>query len=152
MLWVNLVMDTLASLALATEPPTEDLLKRKPYGRNKSIISTTMLKNMIGHTIYQLAILFALVWFIEDWMQVDSIIKYNDINKLGNPSVHFTIIFNAFVLMTLFNELNARKIHNERNILAGIHKNPVFLGIWLFCFAGQVGEFSKITSFITSYF
>ena len=35
MLWVNLVMDTLASLALATEPPTEDLLKRKPYGRNK---------------------------------------------------------------------------------------------------------------------
>ena len=62
MLWVNLVMDTLASLALATEPPTESLLKRAPYGRNKPMISLTMLKNIIGHSIYQLAVLFALVW------------------------------------------------------------------------------------------
>jgi P-type Ca2+ transporter type 2B len=63
MLWVNLVMDTLASLALATEPPTEDLLKRKPYGRKKSIISITMIKNIFFHTIYQLSILFCLVWY-----------------------------------------------------------------------------------------
>lgn len=63
MLWVNLVMDTFASLALATEPPTPDLLKRKPYGRTKNIISLTMLKNMIGHTIYQLVVLFCLVYF-----------------------------------------------------------------------------------------
>jgi len=62
MLWVNLVMDTLASLALATEPPTEDLLKRKPYGRNKSIISITMIKNIFFHTIYQITVLFGLVW------------------------------------------------------------------------------------------
>lgn len=62
MLWVNLVMDTLASLALATEPPTEDLLKRKPYGRNKSIISYTMMKNMLGHAVYQLIVLFFLVY------------------------------------------------------------------------------------------
>jgi magnesium-transporting ATPase (P-type) len=62
MLWVNLVMDTLASLALATEPPTPDLLKRKPYGRTKPMISPTMLKNIIGQGIYQLAILFALVF------------------------------------------------------------------------------------------
>ena len=62
MLWVNLVMDTLASLALATEEPSPDILERKPYGRNKSIISLTMIKNMIFQTIYQLAFLFARVW------------------------------------------------------------------------------------------
>ncbi len=62
MLWVNLVMDTFASLALATEPPTEELLERRPYGRNKAMISLTMLKNICGHAIYQLAVLFALVW------------------------------------------------------------------------------------------
>ena len=61
-LWINLVMDTLASLALATEPPTEQLLKRKPYGRDQNIISITMLKNMIGMTIYQLIILFGLTF------------------------------------------------------------------------------------------
>lgn len=71
-------------------------------------------------------------------MQVDSVIKYHDIIKLRDPSLHFTIIFNAFVLMTLFNELNARKIHNERNIFQGIQNNMFFLVIWLFCFIGQV--------------
>ena len=62
MLWVNLVMDTLASLALATELPTESLLDRAPYGRTKPMISSTMLKNITFHTIYQISILFGLVW------------------------------------------------------------------------------------------
>ena len=62
MLWVNLVMDTLASLALATEPPTEALLERKPYGRDKSILSFTMVRNILFHAIYQLLVLFLLVW------------------------------------------------------------------------------------------
>ena len=62
MLWVNLVMDTLASLALATELPTEDLLKRAPYGRDKPIISITMMKNIIGMTFYKCVMLFALVF------------------------------------------------------------------------------------------
>ena len=48
MLWVNLIMDTLASLALATEMPTPDLLSRKPYGRTKPLISRTMMKNIVA--------------------------------------------------------------------------------------------------------
>ena len=71
-------------------------------------------------------------------MLVDNVTKYDDIYKLRDPSVHFTIIFNAFVLMTLFNELNARKIHNERNIFVGLQNNKIFLAIWLFCFGGQI--------------
>ncbi len=55
-------MDTLASLALATEPPTEDLLDRKPYGRTKPLISRTMMKNIIGHAIYQLTVIFVLLF------------------------------------------------------------------------------------------
>ncbi|XP_010572887.1 PREDICTED: plasma membrane calcium-transporting ATPase 3-like, partial [Haliaeetus leucocephalus] len=62
MLWVNLIMDTFASLALATEPPTEALLLRKPYGRNKPLISRTMLKNILGHAAYQLVIIFTLLF------------------------------------------------------------------------------------------
>lgn len=63
MLWVNLIMDTLASLALATELPTEDLLKRKPYGRTSPLISRTMSKNILGHAVYQLIVLFTLIFF-----------------------------------------------------------------------------------------
>lgn len=62
MLWVNLIMDTLASLALATEPPTESLLLRKPYGRDKPLISRTMMKNILGHAVYQLVITFTLLF------------------------------------------------------------------------------------------
>lgn len=62
MLWVNLIMDTFASLALATEPPTESLLLRKPYGRNKPLISRTMMKNILGHGVYQLIITFSLLF------------------------------------------------------------------------------------------
>lgn len=62
MLWVNLIMDTLASLALATELPTPDLLLRKPYGRTKPLISRTMMKNILGQAIYQLTIIFALLF------------------------------------------------------------------------------------------
>jgi Ca2+ transporting ATPase len=62
MLWVNLIMDTLASLALATELPTEELLLRKPYGRTKALISRTMMKNILGHAVYQMALIFALLF------------------------------------------------------------------------------------------
>lgn len=48
MLWINLIMDSLAALALATEPPTEELLNREPYKKTDYIISPIMFKHMIG--------------------------------------------------------------------------------------------------------
>ena len=53
MLWVNLIMDSLASLALATEPPTPGLLKRKPYGRNDGVLSKKMMKHVLCMSFYQ---------------------------------------------------------------------------------------------------
>ena len=54
------------------------------------------------------------------------------------PNQHFTIIFNTFVMMTLFNEINARKIHGQRNVFDGLGRNIVFIGIWLGTFLAQV--------------
>jgi Ca2+ transporting ATPase len=62
MLWVNLIMDTLASLALATDRPTNDLLKRKPRGRSYPLISRRMAKNILGHAVYQLAVVLFLLF------------------------------------------------------------------------------------------
>ncbi|KAI5085578.1 plasma membrane calcium-transporting ATPase 3, partial [Silurus meridionalis] len=108
MLWVNLIMDTFASLALATEPPTEALLLRKPYGRNKPLISRTMMKNILGHAVYQLIIIFTLLFAGEKLFDIDS---GRNAPLHAPPSEHYTIVFNTFVMMQLFNELNARKIH-----------------------------------------
>ncbi|KAM8793685.1 plasma membrane calcium-transporting ATPase 3 [Eudromia elegans] len=135
MLWVNLIMDTFASLALATEPPTEALLLRKPYGRNHPLVSRTMLKNIVGHAAYQLVIIFTLLFVGELLFDIDS---GRAAPLHAPPSEHYTIIFNAFVLMQLFNELNARKVHGERNVFAGLLANPVFCAIVLGTFGVQV--------------
>merc|ERR1712136_15061 len=131
MLWVNLIMDTLASLALATEPPTIKLLQRKPYGRHRPIISKTMMKAIIGHAIYQLTVVLVIffvgpqIFHLKPGHHVDT-------------SVHYTFCYNVFVQMTLFNEISARKIHGERNLFAGFFKNPLFVVIWLLTFVFQI--------------
>ncbi|GBP93303.1 Plasma membrane calcium-transporting ATPase 3 [Eumeta japonica] len=136
MLWVNLIMDTLASLALATEQPTDELLERKPYGRTKPLISRVMMKNIIGQATFQLTVIFALL-FKGDALLPN--LESGKITGIGSaPSEHFTVIFNAFVMMTLFNEFNARKIHGERNVFSGVLKNPIYCGIWLMTFIFQV--------------
>uniref|UniRef100_UPI00398F3052 plasma membrane calcium-transporting ATPase 2 isoform X2 n=1 Tax=Pristiophorus japonicus TaxID=55135 RepID=UPI00398F3052 len=135
MLWVNLIMDTFASLALATEPPTESLLMRKPYGRNKPLISRTMMKNILGHGIYQLTVIFTLLFAGETIFNIDS---GRNAPLHAPPSEHYTIIFNTFVLMQLFNEINARKIHGEKNVFDGIFRNPIFCSIVFGTFAIQI--------------
>ncbi|RWS28782.1 plasma membrane calcium-transporting ATPase 3-like protein [Leptotrombidium deliense] len=151
MLWVNLIMDTLASLALATEMPTQALLLRKPYGRTKPLISRTMFKNIVGHAIYQLTIIFSLLFAGHKLFDIDT--------GMGAalhapPTQHFTIIFNTFVMMTLFNEVNSRKIHGERNIFEGLFTNPIFYSI-LFITAGaqiiivQFGSYAFSTAKLT---
>ncbi|XP_035244067.1 plasma membrane calcium-transporting ATPase 2 isoform X2 [Anguilla anguilla] len=135
MLWVNLIMDTFASLALATEPPTESLLMRKPYGRNKPLISSTMTKNILGHGVYQLVIIFTLLFVGEVIFDIDS---GRNAPLHSPPSEHYTIIFNTFVMMQLFNEINARKIHGERNVFDGIFRNPIFCSIVLGTFGIQI--------------
>ncbi|XP_051976613.1 plasma membrane calcium-transporting ATPase 1-like isoform X4 [Xyrauchen texanus] len=135
MLWVNLIMDTFASLALATEPPTESLLLRKPYGRNKPLISRTMMKNILGHAVYQLTIIFTLLFAGEKMFDIDS---GRNTPLHAPPSEHYTIVFNTFVMMQLFNEINARKIHGERNVFEGIFNNLIFCTIVFGTFIIQI--------------
>ncbi|XP_031772112.1 plasma membrane calcium-transporting ATPase 3 isoform X8 [Apis florea] len=136
MLWVNLIMDTLASLALATEMPTPDLLLRKPYGRTKPLISRTMMKNILGQAIYQLTVIFMLLFVGDKMLDIET--GRGVAQAGGGPTQHFTIIFNTFVMMTLFNEFNARKIHGQRNVFQGIFTNPIFYTIWIMTCLSQV--------------
>ncbi|MCO5550662.1 hypothetical protein L7F22_004151 [Adiantum nelumboides] len=119
LLWVNLIMDTLAALALATEPPTDDLLLRPPVGRKEPLISNVMIRNLLVQALYQVIVLLTLQF------------RGKDMLKLEGPQatkVNTTIIFNAFVMCQLFNEVNARKLE-EWNIFKGFFRNKLFLGI-----------------------
>jgi Ca2+ transporting ATPase len=69
MLWVNMIMDSLGSLALASEKPTDDLLNRGPNKRSDFIINPKMMKHIIGQSIYQLIILFVILFSAPVWLK-----------------------------------------------------------------------------------
>ena len=62
LLWVNLIMDSIASIALSTEPPKIELLNRPPQGRDDYIISRTMVKHLICMSIYEIIIVYSIVF------------------------------------------------------------------------------------------
>lgn len=72
-----------------------------------------MFKNIFCHALYQLIILLILLFKAPEWFGIESGI---DAPLFSPPTQHFTIVFNSFVMMTLFNEINSRKVHGERNV------------------------------------
>ncbi|KDO31182.1 calcium-translocating P-type ATPase [Saprolegnia parasitica CBS 223.65] len=129
LLWVNLIMDTFASLALATDSPTDALLERKPYPRTKALISRKMFKHIVGQGIFQLIVMLVLT-FVPSLINVKP--GYKDERVDSNPTEHYTIIFNTFVFLQLFNEINARRIHDELNVFDGFFQNKLYIGIQIF--------------------
>lgn len=131
LLWVNLIMDTLAALALATDPPTEKILDRPPQGRDKPLITTTMWKQITGQNIYKITVIFVL------YFAGGHILGYD----LSDPNKQIeldTVIFNSFVWMQIFNIFNNRRLDNKLNVLEGIHRNFFFIGIVLLIIGMQV--------------
>lgn len=154
MLWVNLIMDTLASLALATEPPTNALLDRPPNSLNEYIVNKKMIKHIICQAIYQLIVMTIIVFFGFRFLpeEFDTDTHGNsDRTFLGFTTVrsglelqkeygesqdeqlklsrHFTYAFNIFVMMQIFNFINARKIDDTFNTFSGIFNSAFFLPI-----------------------
>uniref|UniRef100_A0A5B7AEI8 Calcium-transporting ATPase n=1 Tax=Davidia involucrata TaxID=16924 RepID=A0A5B7AEI8_DAVIN len=119
LLWVNLIMDTLGALALATEPPHDGLMNRPPVRRGVSFITKVMWRNIIGQSIYQLAVLAVLNF---DGKQVLRL-KGSDATEVLN-----TFIFNTFVFCQVFNEINSRDME-KINIFRGMFDSWIFIGV-----------------------
>jgi magnesium-transporting ATPase (P-type) len=85
-------MDTLASLALATEPPNDELLLRKPYSRNESLITANMWKHIICQGLMQITVLGIILFqgnyiLIQDhkcWVFLHQLVYHNGMNRLVN--------------------------------------------------------------------
>eukprot|EP00268_Persea_americana_P056375 TRINITY_DN6643_c0_g2_i2.p1 TRINITY_DN6643_c0_g2~~TRINITY_DN6643_c0_g2_i2.p1 ORF type:complete len:634 (-),score=124.89 TRINITY_DN6643_c0_g2_i2:363-2264(-) len=142
LLWVNLIMDTLGALALATEPPTDHLMDRDPVGRREPLITNIMWRNLIIQALYQVTVLLVLNFGGKSILHLESSGR-DHANKEKN-----TIIFNAFVLCQVFNEFNSRK-PDELNVFSGVTRNRLFMGIILLTVIIQVliiqfaGTFAK---------
>ena len=90
MLWVNLIMDTFASLALATEPPSDRLLNRKPYGKRESIVNSIMYRTVIGGSLYQIAALCVILFVPDDIFSFDLELNFKDNDR---PIQRLTMFF-----------------------------------------------------------
>ena len=110
LLWVNLIMDTLAALALASDNPTPDLLKRKPSRKTESIINADMYRMIIGQGAYQIFCCL-LLYFIGPKTYAAGIPDYKKQTNSGVDVVTSTVVFNTFLFCQIFNEVNARSIN-----------------------------------------
>ena len=183
MLWVNLIMDSLGSLALATEPPYDELLQREPTKRNESIINGRMWKHIIIQSLIQIVVLLILYLIAPNFMKEQDIVRvaenrlikfcYGNLPGKGDPkyiifgtesnwydniklnstvkeycggyesrqslsvaykeymnnnggTVHMTLIFNVFVIYTLFNQINCRMIDDSFNIFKRMTRSLLF--------------------------
>lgn len=97
LLWINLIMDTFAALALATDPPGPSVLDRKPDRKSAPLINLTMMKMIVGQAICQLVITFVLNF------GGHSLLGYDD-SELETKRLK-TLVFNTFVWLQIFNEL-----------------------------------------------
>ncbi|PWZ28724.1 Calcium-transporting ATPase 10, plasma membrane-type [Zea mays] len=142
LLWVNMIMDTLGALALATEPPNDELMKRTPVGRKGNFISNVMWRNIMGQALYQ----FLVIWSLQSrGKSLFGIERRADSDLVLN-----TIIFNCFVFCQVFNEVSSREMERV-NVLRGILDNNVFamvLGstvVFQFVIVQCLGSFANTT-------
>jgi Ca2+-transporting ATPase len=125
LLWVNLIMDTFAALALATDPPTASLLDRTPEPRRAPLITLPMWKMILGQSVYQLAACLTL-------------------HFAGSSFLHYpepqlaTLVFNTFVFMQIFKLVNSRRVDNKLNIFEGLPRNHLFMLMMAIMVVGQV--------------
>ncbi|CAA7388467.1 unnamed protein product [Spirodela intermedia] len=119
LLWVNMIMDTLGALALATEPPNEEMMRKPPVKRGADFITKIMWRNILGQVVYQLVVLGVLMFDGKRLLNISG----SDASSILN-----TFIFNTFVFCQVFNEINSLEMESI-NVFPGIFRSWMFVAI-----------------------
>jgi Ca2+-transporting ATPase len=141
LLWINVIMDTFASIALCSEPPRAGLLDMPPKRRDESIVTRAMLWNIFTTASFFVVVMLGLLLGMEygHWWAGS-----------GPPSQEFpeltvrqvSIFFTVYIFFQVWNEINCRSLVPEVSGLTGLTHNPIFLGI---IGATVVGQFAIVT-------
>ncbi|KAJ4479980.1 Ca-transporting ATPase [Lentinula aciculospora] len=130
LLWINIIMDTFAALALATDPASEALLNRKPERKNAPLFSVDMYKQILFQSTYQIIITLILHFLGLQVLGIES--------STTNNTIVQTMVFNTFVFAQIFNSVNSRRLDRKLNIFEGVMNNWYFIGITLIEIVVQV--------------
>jgi Ca2+-transporting ATPase len=134
LLWVNLIMDTFAALALSTDPATRATLKRMPDRKNAPLITVDMWKMIVVQAIYQIVVCLVLHFCGTSILNMDM----TGDNATSSTAELRTLVFNCFVFCQIFNQLNCRRLDRRFNVLEGFFRNIWFMAIFLIMVGGQI--------------
>lgn len=123
-LWVNLIMDTFAAMALASLPPTKDVMNDKPRKASEFIITKPMLMGIVGMGVMMFAVLFV---YLLHCLQGDGDVQLHELS----------MFFTTFVMLQFWNMLNAKALGSGKSAFHGIKNDNVLLGVMLMILGGQ---------------
>jgi len=126
LLWINIIMDTFAALALSTDPPRENSMKRKPIPRNASIVTSSMGLTILFISVYEVVILFSALYF--GWF-LDAKHRFHfHAEPRAAENIHaLTVFFTIFVMFQFWNIFNCRSLRYDESPFRLLHKNKLFL-------------------------
>jgi Ca2+-transporting ATPase len=118
LLWINIIMDTFAALALATDPASPVLLNRKPDKKTDPLFTVNMIKQILGQAIYQIVIIL-IFHFLGSQILGFHHTDDSTLQKHHDGIVQ-TLVFNAFVFAQIFNSFNCRRLDRKLNVFEGM--------------------------------
>lgn len=146
MLWVNLIMDTFAALALASLPPSEKVMKDKPRKTTDFIISKAMWKSILGVGVFFVILLLGFVQYfkhsditsLNDFSWNEYFVNYLNFS-IGNglSPYELSLFFTIFVLLQFWNMFNAKAFMTSKSAFSNLKNSKGFLAIAVVILAGQ---------------
>ena len=132
LLYVNLIMDSLSSLALATELPTKHIIEDQPVHRSAWMINPCMLRNIIIVGVYEclVGLLMTFSGVGDSFTLVPDALKEPG-QELNKQNYRYAVIYNFFLFVQIFNMINSRRIGNELYVLDGLSKDWMFWSIFI---------------------
>lgn len=151
MLWVNLIMDTFAALALASLPPSRHVMKDKPRKQTDNIISPAMAKRIFGLGGFFVVLLLGLIQYFKhvdlqslvDFSPTEFIRQFTVFSEGAFSPYELSVFFSIFVFLQFWNMFNAKAYRSGKSAFSALSRCTNFLLIALAIFVGQI----LITSF-----
>lgn len=121
MLWVNLIMDTFAALALASLPPSRSVMREKPRKNSDFIISRPMMRSIVGVGLLFVAVLLGMLYYFGSEITI----------------YELSVFFTVFVMLQFWNMFNAKGFGTNIPIWKAVKGCAPFFGVLLLILAGQ---------------